>query len=46
MASVTTSVRRKKRAPRLFPFDAMGAAALIWGGGFLALAFVLVAWLR
>jgi hypothetical protein len=46
MASVTTSVRLKKRPPRPFPFDALGAVALVWAAGFLALAFALGVWLR
>jgi hypothetical protein len=46
MATLSTSFRRPRRAhTRRFPLDRLGAAALIWAGGFMALAFGLVCWL-
>ena len=47
MVGVTHHLRpaRHKHA-RNFPFDALGAAALVWCAVFLGLAFALGAWLR
>ncbi len=46
MVSVTTSIRRSRTRSKRFPLDPLGAAALIWSGGFFVLAFVLSYWLR
>ena len=46
MAAVTPPLRKPRRPRRRFPLDALGAAALIWAGAFLILAFALVAWLQ
>jgi len=41
MVSVTTSIRKTPRHSKRFPLDSLGAAALVWSGVFLALAFIL-----
>jgi hypothetical protein len=45
MASVTTSIRKKRDRSRHFPFDTLGALSLAWAVVFLAMAFCLGAWL-
>ena len=41
MVTVTTSIRRPRRHSKRFPLDYLGAAALVWSGAFLGLAFIL-----
>lgn len=42
MAIINTNFRRPRSAhSRRFPMDYLGAAALVWSGGFMLLAFAL-----
>jgi len=41
MVSTAPSVRKPPRHSKRFPLDYLGAAALVWAGAFLILAFVL-----
>jgi hypothetical protein len=46
MVAIPPPNRRSPSNSRRFPLDYLGAAALIWAGGFMVLAFVLSYWLR